>query len=263
MTSRTTTLVATLAALSILGACSSSDDSSGSSGDGDAAADAGGTGGKGSGGRGSGGSGTGTGGSGAGTGGSGTGGSGTGTGGSGASPLCTVAVAVPCDGSEDCPSGQMCCGQWNDRYVEFGCHDSCAALASDSGQATWFQLCHGGDTCEDTAAQCLTSQYLPTSLSRCYDTGSEPDPTLAKGAGEVNCGGDVCGAGEQCCLRGAAIPYCAPAGAACECTPTAPPDAGSDASTPDGSTGPDASGPDAGADAARPDGAAVSDAASD
>jgi hypothetical protein len=110
-------------------------------------------------------------------------------------PSCLQAVAVTCDGAEDCPSGQKCCGKWDQEYVEFGCFDSCEALNADAGfgMVVWFDLCHPGDACEDPAAQCLTSTYLPSSLSRCYDTGTEPDPGLAARAAEINCGQEVCG----------------------------------------------------------------------
>lgn len=136
-----------------------------------------------------------------------------------AASTCTAPVDVTCDGPEDCPAGQRCCGQWNQEYQKFGCFDSCIAQQVDAGMALWFDLCHPGDTCEDSTATCLTSMYLPSSLSRCYNTGNPPDPKLAAGKGEINCGADVCGAGEKCCMRGATLtPYCAPSAATCECT---------------------------------------------
>jgi hypothetical protein len=87
-----------------------------------------------------------------------------------------------------------------------------------------FELCHAGDTCEDSTAQCLTSAYLPTSLNRCLPaslmgmaTGNPPDTSLGKDPKSVNCGSAVCGASEQCCLRQPLEPYCAPKGATCTC----------------------------------------------
>jgi hypothetical protein len=153
---------------------------------------------------------------------------------------CTSSVGTACDGPEDCPSGQRCCGKWEQEYTEFGCYASCDALTGDAmpgpggGGALWFDLCHPGDTCEVMGAECLTSpMYLPPSLSRCYDpgSGSAPNASLGRGAGQVNCGSDVCGAGEKCCLRGPMLdPYCAPSSATCSCTPPEPqPDAGPDA----------------------------------
>lgn len=167
---------------------------------------------------------------------------------------CTASVGVTCDGPEDCSSGQRCCGKYQQEYVEFGCFDSCTAQQGDAqpglgGGALWFDLCHPGDACEDSTAQCLTSAYLPKSLSRCLPaslmgmaTGGPPDTTLGKGKGQVNCGTDVCGTGEKCCIRGATLaPYCAPSSATCNCTVPTKPDtdsgkspveAGSDATPP-------------------------------
>ncbi|HEX7671299.1 MAG TPA: hypothetical protein VF395_17010, partial [Polyangiaceae bacterium] len=131
----------------------------------------------------------------------------------------------------------------------------CAAQQVDAGQALWFDLCHPGDACEDPTATCLTSTYLPASLSRCYNTGNPPDTKLGKGKGEINCGGEVCGAGEKCCMRGVTLtPYCAPSGAACECTKPVP-------STDAGKTAPDAGGGTGGAHSV-PDAASPADAAS-
>ena len=145
---------------------------------------------------------------------------------------CTVAVATACDGPEDCPTGQRCCGKWDEEYVEFGCYASCIAQTGDSGAGPgggplWFDMCHPGDACEDSTAMCLTSPYLPTSFSRCYDSGDPPNPALGNAANQVNCGTDVCTSGEKCCLRGSTLePYCAPTSATCACDP---PDPGTDA----------------------------------
>jgi hypothetical protein len=166
---------------------------------------------------------------------------------------CTTAVGVTCDGPEDCPAGQRCCGKYQQQYVEFGCFDSCIAQQGDAqpalgGGALWFDLCHPGDACEDSTAQCLTSAYLPKSLSRCLPAslmgmamGGPPNATLGKGKDQVNCGTDVCGTGEKCCIRGATLaPYCAPSGATCDCTvPTAAADSGKPPVKP----GPDATTP--------------------
>jgi hypothetical protein len=98
------------------------------------------------------------------------------------------------------------------------------------GAPLWFELCHAGDTCEDTTATCLTSSFLPNSLSRCLPSqlmgmamGSPPNASLGKDKNEVNCGSKVCGASEQCCIRMPLEPYCAPKSATCACTE---PDAG-------------------------------------
>jgi len=134
----------------------------------------------------------------------------------------------------------------------------------------WLDLCHAGDACEDPAAQCLSSTYLPSTLSRCFNTGSPASATLSKVAGEVHCGDAVCGSGQKCCLRQPLEPYCAPAGATCECEPPAPPaeggtdaaESGTDAAgdapseaTPPSEGGPDGSAPpvEAGSDATATD----------
>jgi hypothetical protein len=206
-------IVSVMTGFSLLGACSSSESAKPS-----AAAEAGaGTGGKsGSGGKSTGGARS-------------TAGS-TSSGGAAAvdaASTCTKAIDVTCDGPEDCPAGQRCCGKWDQAYQMFGCFDSCTAQQVDAGQALWFDLCHPGDACEDSTATCLTSTYLTSSLSRCYTMGSPPDPKFGNGKGQVNCGTDVCGASEKCCMRGVTLaPYCAPSGATCECTAPSPKPAG-------------------------------------
>jgi len=149
---------------------------------------------------------------------------------------CTVAVGTPCDDKEDCPNGQLCCGKYQQGYVEFGCYDSCLALAGDAGGGLggfggplWFELCNPKDTCEDTTAQCLTSPYLPSPLTRCLPAqlmgmamGGTPDATFSHDKNAINCGTSVCGADEECCVRQPLEPYCAPKGAACDCNGGAP-----------------------------------------
>jgi hypothetical protein len=187
-----------------------------------------------------------------------TGGSSTSTGGGagaggGGGATCSVSFGTTCDGIEDCPAGQRCCGRLDPggqpiRYIEIGCMPSCAAPAGDSGPMgtpDLFEVCHPTDTCENSTATCLTSQYLPAGLNRCLpsgvmSTGNPPDPTLDNVKNEVNCGSKVCTADEQCCVRMPLEPYCAPRNATCACS--GPPDAGTpgDGGRPDGSTTPDA-----------------------
>jgi hypothetical protein len=160
-----------------------------------------------------------------------------GGGGAAGSGMCTMAVATECDGAEDCPSGQQCCGEYNGGYDKFSCKPSCApsdaGAAAGLGMTFLFQLCHAGDTCEDSTAMCLTSPYLPMSFSRCLPamlqgqtSGNPPDTSLGKGAHEVNCGSAVCGSDEECCIRQPLEPYCAPKGTTCSCDYKAPADAG-------------------------------------
>jgi hypothetical protein len=236
-------LICALGTFLVIGACSS--DEPASSGDG--GVDGGG--GKGTGGKATGGS-AGK----AGAGGSSAGASGAG-GASGATG-CTAAAMTECDGAEDCPTGKRCCGEYvmGVGYNKFGCYDTCGTGMGGMGGAPnpmaplVFELCHAGDTCEDSTAMCLTSAYLPGSLSRCLPAqlmgmamGGPPNTSLGKGAGEINCGTGVCGDGEECCVHEPGAPYCAPKGSACTCD-SVPPEAGAppvpEAGVPDASTPP-------------------------
>jgi hypothetical protein len=140
---------------------------------------------------------------------------------------CIAVTPLTCDGPEDCQGGQSCCGLYSGGgYTQFTCMPSCADAGTPDGGglALWFEMCHAGQTCKDTTQSCLSSTYLPSSLYRCYTTGSPP-PSTATGGPGVNCGATTCAAGEECCLREPHDPYCAPAGSACSCT--GPADAGS------------------------------------
>jgi len=163
---------------------------------------------------------------------------GMGFGGGGPATTCTTAFGTTCDGAEDCPTGQRCCAKFQTGYVQAGCFDSCAALQGDAaaggvmmgGITFWAELCHAGDTCENSATTCGTSRYLPSSLARCLPASvagmamsGTPDGGLGHAKNAVNCGNAVCGAAEQCCVRQPLEPYCAPKTATCECNV---PDAG-------------------------------------
>jgi len=134
---------------------------------------------------------------------------------------CTELLGVPCDGAEDCPTGQQCCGKFDgDHFSTFGCYPSCTALEPDaSPYGGWRQLCHAGDVCENSSYTCRTSDYLPTFLTRCQAVGLDAPPPMNTEAGKVSCGTTACGTGEKCCLRPPHDPYCAPASADCECRP--------------------------------------------
>jgi hypothetical protein len=130
-------------------------------------------------------------------------------------------------------------------YNKFGCADTCGAGQGGAPNAMAplvFELCHAGDTCEDSTAQCLTSPFLPASLSRCLPMqlmgmamGGPPNTSLGKGAERINCGDAVCGAGEQCCVREPLVPYCAPAGTTCKCDYVPPEGGVPEAGVPDSS----------------------------
>jgi hypothetical protein len=131
---------------------------------------------------------------------------------------CTELVPVVCDGPEDCPSNNQCCGLYSGgSYTQFACMPSCAdagAPGDAGGFALWFEMCHAGQMCK--TGMCLTSMYLPGFLYRCYTSGNPPDAGSTGGPG-VNCGSTTCAAGEECCLRQPHDPYCAPAGTQCAC----------------------------------------------
>jgi hypothetical protein len=199
-------------------------------------------------------------------------------------------VAATCDGPEDCPSGQTCCGTLDvaaGGYSKIACQPSpCAPLADAGagdgglgGMALVLELCRADTMCHDTMGYtCGTSMFLPPFLYRCYSTMTMPPPATATGVpGHVACGTGTCNTGEQCCILGqtgmSAQTYCAPMGQACSCS-GAPADAGSDAGgeaaagdaasdAPSADTGADApaeGAADAGGDAADAGGDAASDA---
>jgi hypothetical protein len=184
-----------------------------------------------------------------------------------------VPVPVTCDGPEDCPSGQVCCGTLDlavGGYTDVSCQSSCGTAEAGAfdgavmGTMLMLQLCHADSVCP-MGTTCGTSMFLPPFLYRC-NTPSTPPPSTAVGDPGVNCGTATCGTGQECCVLGqtgaAAQTYCAPKGTACSCTP--PADAGSTADA-SGDAG-DATVAEAASDAAVPEAAsdtAVPEAASD
>jgi hypothetical protein len=152
-----------------------------------------------------------------------------GTGGTGGSGGCT-SLPLPCDGPEDCPTGNLCCGHFTtSNYVEFQCLPSCANAATDSGsQELWIELCHVGQACEDPTYTCSASAYLPISV--CYDTGIDAGVSGSVAAGEVNCGTSVCTSEQKCCVVTPGDSFCTAKSAPCGCTPSTP-DAGDDSGT--------------------------------
>jgi hypothetical protein len=136
---------------------------------------------------------------------------------------CTSLNALPCDGAEDCPKGQLCCGRRESQstYTGFGCFPSCLTAPDPGPTAVWLQICHAGEVCEDKTAgvACTTSQLLPSTLARCASAGGSAPPSATPTPGEIRCGttGLVCSPGESCCVRPPHDPYCAPAGTACAC----------------------------------------------
>lgn len=149
-----------------------------------------------------------------------------GTGGTGGSSGCT-SLALPCDGPEDCPTGNMCCGHFSgNNYVEFQCLPSCANAATDGGMnELWVELCHAGQACVDPTSTCSPSAYLPISV--CYDTGVDAGVSGSVAAGEINCGTSVCTSEQKCCLVTPGESFCTAQSAPCGCTPSTP-DAGDD-----------------------------------
>jgi len=180
---------------------------------------------------------------------------------------CTNLKEVRCDGPEDCPGDQVCCGVFggggflsSGGYAEVGCFDSCSSSA-DGGGGSLYEVCHAGASCGGGAAAdggvslCSQSPYLPPYLSRCYSDNQGP-PSEVNASGEIACGDATCGGGEKCCVLDCSdsscntadlpAPYCAPAGEACTCVgglgsadagsavDAGAADSGSDASSSDG-----------------------------
>jgi hypothetical protein len=140
---------------------------------------------------------------------------------------CRQLIDVTCDGAEDCPSGEMCCGHYQGGYREFVCAPDCAAEQIAQG-GEWSQICHPGDSCVNPSYECRqNTDFLPDYLYRCRDTGEAPRRTGSVAPGEVNCGDAVCGSGEKCCvsvLPGvpvSGLPVCVPSDQTCSCTPQA------------------------------------------
>lgn len=150
---------------------------------------------------------------------------------------CSALVAAECDGNEDCPSGQTCCGMLNGSgggYDSIKCQDTCDSSAGG------IQICHPGDACpmpadaavpDGSAPVCRRSLYLPAYLAICNPPSSLLPTEFVgkpKAAHQINCGPNlVCGAGTKCCVLGnwdamtkAISPrdgYCAPVDETCDC----------------------------------------------
>ena len=173
---------------------------------------------------------------------------------------CTSIMAAYCDGPEDCPGDQQCCGQFGGGgYASFTCEDSCVELAQQG--EVWSEICHPGQECDQPLPtdggmpggqmpallpdgglvpyECrVGTMYLPEFWPRCRDTGTEPTEAGSTAAGEINCGEDVCGAGQKCCyaleesqMASQGVAHCAPADAPCTCSGSG---GGDDAGSEDG-----------------------------
>jgi hypothetical protein len=145
-------------------------------------------------------------------------------------PVCSLAVGARCDGSEDCASGEVCCGTLAElvpTYESISCQKECAAPRS-------FEICHAGTKCRD-GSTCRRSSIIPHEfIVVCFDIPNRSDEPVGKAIKqEIACGPDTCEYGkEQCCLNAkvtfgsppAAEPaYCAPLDAQCLCDDEPPP----------------------------------------
>lgn len=76
-------------------------------------------------------------------------------------PSCRITVAS-CDGPEDCPSGQVCCGTFSaGAYSSIACKASCKASSER-------ELCHPGENaCSRPSQTCSPSPSLPEGYYRC------------------------------------------------------------------------------------------------
>jgi hypothetical protein len=134
--------------------------------------------------------------------------------------VCRRLLDVECDGPEDCPRGQMCCGEFSfsGGYRSFSCQDDCLALDAQ-GDAAWSEICHPGQPCAMEGYECRArTGYLPDFLYRCRMDGTEPGAAGSTEKDEVNCGDAVCGANEKCCISAPeGAPYCGPKDEPCLC----------------------------------------------
>jgi hypothetical protein len=120
---------------------------------------------------------------------------------------CAFQTTADCDGNEDCPSGQTCCGLLNPNggaYDKVTCQDKCEG-------DTVRPICHDGDVCpnpnpgpDGSAPLCIRSTILPAYLAICGVPGTfTPKGFVGKPAAahQINCGPDLsCGPGTKCCV---------------------------------------------------------------
>jgi hypothetical protein len=149
---------------------------------------------------------------------------------------CALAVGAECDGREDCPIGQTCCGHYEPVFFTYSSIE-CRSRCDDSND---IEFCHPGQTCMRAGHVCRASLIIPYDfIGVCALPSSSVPPLKGEAvAGDVACADASCSAAsEQCCLRSrydfnamslsALEPYCAPLEHTCSCDhdPT-PPDAG-------------------------------------
>ncbi len=129
---------------------------------------------------------------------------------------CTLTFEAPCDGPEDCATGEVCCGRFTGSvYDQFECSSDC-----DTSGTSFFEMCHSDADCTNPLNMCgatTAAGALPDYLFRCFSSIDGP-PTTTAGPG-VECGGTVCATGEVCCVTDPQPPECVAAGA-CACDET-------------------------------------------
>jgi hypothetical protein len=140
--------------------------------------------------------------------------------------VCALWVGAECDGSEDCPTGSVCCGELVPglpTYRSISCRTSCDAPLA-------YELCHiGGEPCSD-GSMCSRSTIIPQEfIGVCLNLPDRSDkPTGKSIRGRIECGASTCRVGaEKCCLRSelsaagglpqALAPFCQPVDAFCYC----------------------------------------------
>lgn len=122
--------------------------------------------------------------------------------------FCSFQTTAECDGQEDCPSGQTCCGLLDPNgggYTAVKCQDTCP-------EAQFRVVCHEGDPCpqpavpgpDGSAPLCVRSTILPGYLGICGVVGTfTPKGFVGKppAPDAINCGPDLaCGPGTKCCV---------------------------------------------------------------
>jgi hypothetical protein len=87
---------------------------------------------------------------------------------------CTAPVVIGCDGSEDCPTGQVCCasGSLQSLSGTFQCKTAC-----DTGDQ---QICHNHTQCDASKPACCTTTVtfgglsIPLPFGACFAEASVP-----------------------------------------------------------------------------------------
>ena len=118
---------------------------------------------------------------------------------------CVATTVLACDGADDCPQDEVCCGAFDFQRRAYGatqCQPGCDPMLAE------LEFCQPGDACRGGGidnAVCRRSFVLPEPYLIC----TAPSPTAPAtsddlqqpAAGQVACGEGQCIAGQACCVR--------------------------------------------------------------